>query len=72
MRPKQGELSCKGGISFIRRCKRWLVFAHVQYIDSQKDPLGIQKEEATDLDAELAELERKDKMRQFTRLDLVR
>ena len=57
MRPKQGELGCKGGISFIGRCKRLL---------------GFEKEEATDLDAELAELERKDKPRQFTRLDLVR
>ena len=72
MRPKQGKLGCKGGISFIGRCKCLLGFAHLQYIDSQKDPLEIQKEEATDLDAELAELERKDKPRQFTRLDLVR
>ena len=71
MRQKQRELSGKGSLSFIRRCKRFPVFARVQYIDSLKDSNELEKEEAADLDAELAELERKDKPRQFTRLDLV-
>ena len=71
MRPKQRKLGCKRGISITGRCERFNVFAYLQYIDSRKDPLELQKEETTDLDAELAELERKDKPRQFTRLDLV-
>lgn len=71
MRQKQREPSGKGSLSFIRRCKRCLIFARVQYIDSLKDSTELEKEEAADLDAELAELERKDKPRQFTRLDLV-